>query len=210
MMERKPVDSDSTSPRVGEVVEAASDRFTVQCYQLYESPPLGAFVRTGVNAGAAHTYAIVSEVSTQALDPGRPVVARGEAEVTEDDVYRSNPQLARLLCTSFQALIVGHGDQSGLRQYLPELPPRIHAFVYSCSGDEVRAFAGSLDFLDLLLQTSARNRGIADEVVAACVRQIASRSEDSHGSLGDAGKALAGLLSGDLPRLNSILRRISP
>ena len=32
--------------RVGEVVEAASHRFLAQCYRLYCSPPLGAFVRT--------------------------------------------------------------------------------------------------------------------------------------------------------------------
>ena len=32
--------------RVGEVVESASHGFTAQCYRLYESPPLGALVRT--------------------------------------------------------------------------------------------------------------------------------------------------------------------
>ena len=210
MMEVSPPGSDNTTRRVGEVVEAASDRFTAQCYRLYEAPPLGAFVRIEMNAGAVQTYAITSEISTQALDPGRPVVARGEAEISEDDVYRSNPQLARLLCTRFEALIVGHRDRSALHQYLPELPPRIHAFVYCCGGDEVREFAGCLDFLDLLLQSSTRSRGIADEVVAACLRQVGSRADDPHGFLLNAGRALAGLLASDLPRLNSILRRISP
>ena len=100
-------------PRIGEVVESASERFVAQCYQLYQSPSLGAFVRTDAapRAGGefepSSIYAVVCGVSTQALDPGRPVVARGEEEATEEDVYRSNPQLMRLLCTRFEALIVG-------------------------------------------------------------------------------------------------------
>ena len=35
------------SRRVGEVVEANSMSFTAQCYRLYDSPPLGSFVRAG-------------------------------------------------------------------------------------------------------------------------------------------------------------------
>ena len=34
------------SKRVGEVVESATDRCVVQCYRLYEAPPLGTLVMT--------------------------------------------------------------------------------------------------------------------------------------------------------------------
>ena len=228
--------------RIGEVVESASHQFTAQCYRLYQSPPLGAFVRTvstpnpsvpplnhppvsplskgghrGVERGVegdgepSSIYAVVYGVSTQALDPGRPVIARGEDEDSEEGIYRSNPQLARLLCTRFEALIVGHGDSNAYKQYLPALPPRIHAFVYPCAPEEVGQFTGEkLDFLTLLVNSSVAGRGITDEVIAACLRQASAELEDPRSFLVQAGKALAVQLTGDLPRLNAILRRLSP
>ena len=205
--------------RVGEVVESASHRFTAQCYRLYESPPLGALVRTeapassngqGPEEGPFNIYAVVSGIGTQALDPGRPVVARGEGQETEDDIYRSNPQLSRLLSTRFDALIVGHGTDPRYNQYLPASPPRIHAFVYKCGPDEVLNFTVALDFLTTLAEVPGTGGGTNDEVIAACLRQASTGLEDPHGFLVRAGKTLAVHLAGDLPRLNSILRRISP
>lgn len=216
--------------RVGEVVEAASHRFLAQCYRLYCSPPLGAFVRTqsvptslspfvdgrqegiqgGSEADTSHIYAVVCGISTESLDPGRPVVARGEDENRDEDVYRSNPQLERLLCTRFEALIVGHGDGDTCVQYLPALPPRIHSFVYLCDPEEVGRFTRSMDFLSLLVNSVPSGQGIADEVVAACLRQAGAQIEDSGSFLVGAGKALAVQLADDTPRLNSILRRLSP
>ena len=204
-----------TAPqRIGEVVESASHRFIAQCYRLYQSPPLGAFVRTGSSPTdegvASHIYGVVYGVSTQALDPGRPVIARGEDEEREEDIYRSNPQLTRLLCTRFETLIVGHSNGAAFNQYLPALPPRIHAFVYTCASEDVGHLTNSLDYLNLLLNTSPVGRGIADEVIAACLRQASTGLEDPHGFLVRAGKTLAVHLAGDLSRLNSILRRLSP
>ena len=225
--------SEASLQRLGEVVESSSDRLTGQCYHLYESPPLGALLRTdsiptfgnppespldkggqrGVEreAGAeGRIYAVVCRVSTQALDPGRPVVARGEGEDTEEGIYSSNPQLARLLCTTFEALIVGHGGEAGVSQRLPALPPRIHAFVYPCTTEEVQLFTRSLDFLSLLLNSSHAGTAMADEVVTACLRQASAHLEERDSFLVRAGKVLAEQLTRDLPRLNSVLRRLSP
>ena len=206
--------------RIGEVVESASHRLTAQCYRLYDSPPLGAFVRTGSSlvplSGAdganetSATYAVVCGVSTQSLDLARrPVVARGEEMVSEEDVYRANPQLERLLCTRFEALIVGHADGASFHHYLPALPPRVHAFVYPCTPEEVGRFTGCLDFLYLLANTSPVGRGITDEVIAACLRQVSMQVEDPRSFLLRAGKSLAAHLADDLPRLNAILKRLS-
>ena len=212
---------DGTAPqRVGEVVESASHCYTAQCYRLYEAPPLGAFIRTGPAPGGgagpggddrpARTYAVVYGVSTGSLDPGRPVVARGEYEDSEEDVYRSNPQISRLLSTRFEAAIVGHSNGAAFVPYLPPLPPRIHSFVYPCVPGEVVQVTGSSDFLRLLVESSPAGRGVTDEVIAACLRQAGAQREDPRSFLVPAGKALAVYLSGDLTRLNSILRRLSP
>ena len=37
----------STSPRIGEVIEASTNGFTAQCYELYQLPPLGSPVLKG-------------------------------------------------------------------------------------------------------------------------------------------------------------------
>ncbi len=189
----------TTSPRLGEVVEATSAAFTVHCYELYGAAPLGSLVRTG---GEAPVYGVVSNVATSSMDPARRPVARGQDEADEEAVYRSNPQLAALLRTDFQATIVGYQDGEQLRRYLPSQPPRIHAFVQSCAPQEVRAFTERLDFLPLLLAGAVP---LADEVAAAFLRQAASAHEDPQAFLTVAGRQMARLLSRDLQRLNAIL-----
>ena len=201
--------------RIGEVVEAHSHEFTAQCYRLYASPHLGALARIDSPTpegedGATSMYGVVYAVSTAALDPGRHVVPRGEDAEREEEVYQSHPQLERLLATRFEALIVGYGNGDAFHQYLPPLPPRVHSFVYTTTPTEVAQFTGSLDYLNLLVHSSPAGRGITDEVVAACLRQAGACTDDPRGFLVRTGKALASLLAGDLPRLNAVLRRLSP
>ena len=218
MKEAGPEVREVVSQRVGEVVESVSDRFTAQCYGLYQSPPLGAFVRTltpvpsptGRGDGGEGIYAVVYSVSTQSLDPGRTVIARGENEESEQDVYQSNPQFSRLLRTSFESVIVGHKDGTGYNQYLPSMPPRIHGFVYSCTPAEVEEFTRSLNFLHLLLNSAPTGRALSDEVIAACLRLASSQRDEPRGFLVQAGKTLAVELTGDLPRLNALLRKLAP
>ena len=188
-----------TTPRLGEVVEASSTGFTVHCYELYGAAPLGALLRTG---GDTPVYGIVTQVATSPLDPARRPVARGQDEPDEEAVYRSNPQLPRLLRTEFQAAIVGHGDTDSLRHYLPSQPPRIHAFVHACHPREVRNFTERLEFLPLLLTGALP---LADEVVAAFLRGAAAAHDDPGAFLVAAGRQVARLLSRDLQRLSTLL-----
>ena len=191
------------SRRIGEVVGTASTSFMVQCYALYICPPLGSFVRTD----SPSVFGVVSRVSTEPLDSNRPVLARGEAASTEDEVFRNNPQLSRLLTTRFEAIISGHMADGSCKQFLPPLPPPVHSFVYVCSAEEVSRFTANLDFLSLLL-----NSGVpaGDEVAGACLRAAATAWPDGPTFLGRASKALAGELANDLPRLNSVLRKVAP
>jgi hypothetical protein len=93
---------------------------------------------------------VVYRVTTEPLDPSRPVLARGESAATEEDIYRGNPQLARLLTSRFETLIVGHHSDGRSRQFLPPLPPQVHSFVYICDPGEVVEFTNRLDFLHLM------------------------------------------------------------
>lgn len=192
--------------RVGEVIEATSTAFVAQCYKLYAAPPLGAFVRTS-SPEVYEVYGVVCRVITEPLDSSRPVLARGDGAATEEEIYRNNPQIARLLTSRFETLIVGYCSEEGSRHFLPPLPPRVHSFVYTCTPAAVVEFTTRLDFLHLIV-----NSGLpaADEVAGACLRQATLAHPDRQEFLRRAGKTLATELAGDLSRLSAILRRVTP
>ena len=190
--------------RLGEVVEASSTGFTAHCYRLYEAPPLGALVRCGRDSPI---YGVVAEVATQSIDPGRNPVAMGEDEDTVEGVYQTNPQLSRLLSTQFRSLAVGYRADGRIQRYLAPLPPKIHDHVHQCGSEELLEFSDSLDFLPLLL---ASRVGSPDDVIASFLRQASRSHLEPQAFLVGAGKKLAGLLAGELPRLSGLLRRLSP
>ena len=192
-----------TNSRIGEVVRTATQGFTAQCYRLYQAPPLGTLVKTS----SPEIYSVVSSITTESLYPGRPVIPRGEEEESEEDLYRANPQLDRLLCTRFETMIIGHSENGAVIHGLPPAPPGIHAFVHSCAAAEVEGVTRSMDFLRLLLNA---NMPAGDEVVAACLAAAGAARDKRSEFLLRAGKALAVELAGDLSRLNALLRRISP
>jgi len=172
--------------RVGEIIEAATTDFIAQCYELYQSPPLGSLVKTGDSG--TELYGIVANATTASLEPGRRPIARGKDEASEEAIYQSNPQLTKLLRSEFGALVVGHRQGDKLYQYLPPQPARIHGFVYLCSPEEVKEFSQSFDFLNILVNSHLPVP--VDELVAA-------------------GKELAVLLTGNFSQFKAILGRCS-
>ena len=151
-------------------------------------------------------YAIVYNATTTSLEPGRRPIARGKDEAGEEEIYRSSPQLLKLLKSEFNALVVGHRQNEKLYHYLPPNPARIHSFVYLCSPDEVKEFSQSFDFLNILINTNLPVS--AEELISACLRQMSQVYEDRHAFLVAAGKELAILLSGQFNQLKAILGRI--
>ena len=194
------INSPSTK-KTAEVIEAETTRFTAQCYDLYELPPLGSLVRTG------DIYGIVYNATTSSLEPGRKPLARGKDEATEEDVYKSSPQLTKLLRSEFESIAVGCREGDSIKYYLPSQPARIHAFVYLCQPDEVKEFGKSLGFLDIL--TNAALNVPAEELIAAALRQMSQVQEDPQAFLVAAGKELASLLSSQYDRLKSVLARLT-
>lgn len=189
--------------RLGEVVEATSTEFVVQCYELYTAPVLGSLVKCGEDDAI---YGIVHEISTRSIDAGRRPIARGRDEEDEEAIYESNPQLSRLLSTEFRALSVGHIESGVVRRRLAPLPPRIHSFVYPCSEEALREFSTELDFVSILLAAPV---SAADDVLAAFLKMASNAHSDSDEFLVNAGRRLTPLLGGQMQRLDGILRRIA-
>ncbi|MFC2070286.1 hypothetical protein ACFLTB_03845 [Chloroflexota bacterium] len=192
------------SDRVGEVIEASTADLTAQCYQLYQSPSLGSLVKT--TDESVEIYGIVCHATTAGIEPGRRPIARGKDESSEEEVYNSSPQLAKLLRTEFNSIVVGYREDGKLHQYLPPRPARIHSFVYQCQPEEIKEFSKSFDFLSVLLNTHLEVS--VEEITAASLRGMAAIQDDPSKFLVAAGKELAVLLGGDFNRLQAILRRI--
>ena len=190
--------------KIGEIIEATTGEFMAQCYELHQPPPLGSLVRTA--EGGVEIYAVVCDADTTGIEPGRRPIARGREEAEEEDIFRSSPQLQKLLRTDFSALVVGHKENEKLHHFLPPRPARVHSFVYVCDNDEVEKFSQSFDFLSILV--NARGQGPADEMIAACLRHAAQARPSPRDFLVRSGKELAVLLGSEPNRLNAVLRRI--
>lgn len=190
--------------KIAEIIEANTAEFAAQCYELYKLPPLGSLVKT--IDGEFEIFGIVYSAATTSIEPGRRPVARGKDEPDEEAVYRSNPQLLKLLRSEFRTLVIGHRQNGETNYYLPPNPARIHSFVYSCQAYEQASFGHSLDFLSIILNT--RLPMPVEEVTGAALRYLSQTQADPHHFLVRAGKELAVILGNDFNRLKVILSKI--
>ena len=188
--------------RIGEVVEASSIGFLTQCYRLYDAPPLGSLVRAG---GPHPPYGLVYQLSTTGIDTSRRPVVLGVDEETEEGIYSSNPQIASLLSTEFQAVIVGHQHEGRIQNYLPPLPPPIYCFVNQCTTEEVIEITQDTDFIRQLISLNISG---LDEVIAACIRSGCRVRKDSSDFLVNVGKKLTAIFKDDFSRVSAILGKI--
>jgi hypothetical protein len=189
--------------RVGEVIEASSTGFVAQCYELYQMPPLGAMVKT--DDSGTQIYGVLYNATTSGLEPGRRPIARGKDELNEDEIYRANPQLLKLLRSEFAVQVIGFRKGTVVYQHLPPKPAHIHAFVHTCSDEEIKEFSRSLNFLDILLKS--RLPIPVEELVGASLRQMSLvYGAERRPFLVTAGKELATLLSDDYGQLKAILK----
>jgi len=190
--------------RIGEVIDTSTTDFTAQSYQLYNTPALGALVKTG--EGENTIYAAVYHATTSSIEPGRKPIARGQDAASEEDIYAQSPQLSKLLRSEFSCLILGYRGQGQICHWLPPRPAHIHSFTETCTPEETAEFSRSFGFLNILINSELPVP--ADEVTAACLRQLAAAAPDKQSFLVKAGKELARILPGQYQRLKVILERI--
>ena len=191
--------------KIAEVIAAGTTEFTAECYELYDIPPLGSLVFTF--DPPLEILAVVYHATTSGIEPGRRPVARGKNEISDEDVYRANPQLTKLLRSEFQALVLGHTVNDTFLPYLPPKPARLHSFVHTCPTAKMLQVGQSLDFLSLLVNAPAPTP--PEELIAATLREISRVQTDPASFLIDAGKKLTGLYTGDYRKLKAILGRLS-
>ena len=192
--------------KVAEIISSNSTDFIAQCYQLNNAPPLGSLVKTKLGDNG-QIYGVVYLVETHGLEPGRRVFIRGEKLNSEQEIYKNNPQLEKLLITDFNVLVLGYSQNSNTYHFLPPQPSQIHGFVYICDDKEIIDFTKSLNCLGLLAE--AKIDISVDEVMAAFLRYISGYHKNPREFLVRASKELVWIYSSDVRRLNSLLKRLA-
>jgi hypothetical protein len=192
--------------KIAEVIAGNSMDFTAQCYKLNIAPRLGSLVKTRLG-DTGEIYGVVYLVETHGLEPGRRIFIRGDKLESEEEIYKVNPQLEKLLVTDFNVLVLGYSQDGNIYHFLPPQPSPVHSFVYVCDNSEMINFTSSLNCLGLLAE--AKLPVSVDEVTAAFLRNISKCYEEPREFLVRAGKELVWIYGSDIRRLNSLLKRLS-
>lgn len=192
--------------KIAEVISGNNMDFTAQCYKLNNAPQLGGLVKTRLGDNG-EIYGVVYMVETHGLEPGRRVFIRGDKLDSEEEVYKVNPQLEKLLVTDFNVLVLGYIQDKDMYHFLPPQPSPVHSFVYVCNDSETINFTSSLNCLALLAE--ARISVSVDEIMAAFIRKVSKCYKDPQEFLVRAGRELVWIYGSDVRRLNSLLKRLS-
>jgi hypothetical protein len=184
---------------VGEIIASSTTRFSAQCPDEDSAPAFGSFVV--VDAAPEQVIGVVAEVRAGTLDANRRPMAFG---LSQEELFRQQPQLRELLATEFDAVHVGYGDDVGVwRQILPPRPPRLHRFVQPAAPAEIAAVTADGDWLRTLAAAE-----VADDLLAAAVRASLAAHGDARDYLVRMGRVLARLVGDDYERLQALLRRL--
>jgi hypothetical protein len=199
----KSMDQGDSRPndRMGEIVEASTTVWRAVAPRTFEAPAFGSFVKT--SDGSRTTYGVVAHVEHSSIDPSRKAIPLGR---TWDELRREQPQVLELLTTEFDAICVAFAEEaSGIRAYLPPLPPRVHDFVEACDAAEIVELTEDLSFVRTL---GACGLPVVAELIAAAIRGAALHRTDERAFLVRAGREVADLFRQDYEQASSIIRRI--
>lgn len=200
---------------IGEIIETTSLRVVAQRVEpASDGPPrpvqppnLGSLVWARLPEGG-RVFAVVSFGTTTGLDTGRRPIVRSQADVIDDRVYLEHPQLARVLRTVFEALLVGWEDAAGrLFRHVPPQPPPLHFAVFPASPEETARFSEDMRYFRLLLGVSGPVPG--EQVLAAHVREVYRARGEDDAWREQAARYIAQLLKRDYERLRATLEAIA-
>ena len=190
---------------LGRVLRSSSSTFTFGYNQPDEAPPVfGSLTRAEL--GDQHVYGLVYDVVVHDDPFVRQIVAAAGA-LTETKIQDMRQR--RQVPVEVTALAIAYRQHDHIYQRIPPRPPGALQPIFSCSHEEIRLALADFDFFHTVLNNTLCP---ADELLAASLReaarcQLPGQRQDY---LLRAGRELARLLAADLPRLDSILRRIAP
>ncbi len=194
----------STAFTIGWVLRASTVGFAVGCRVIDNTPNFGDLVKVPLQDDS-HIFGLIYDVQVQDDPSVRQLILAGEMEPEAIQDQREN----RLVPIEVSVLVVGYRQNDQIYQGLPPQPPVSLDLLVMGEESDLRAFTEQLDYLRLVLNAAQIP---ADELIIANLRRAtaARPPETQRQFLIGAGRELARLLSNDLVRLDSILRRIRP
>lgn len=189
--------------RIGEVIQASSLYFKGQCDELYKSPPFGGFVF--VKEEENNLIAIIDNIETSSIDPGRISVSQGEEHLNIDQIYDRHPELNILLRTTFEARVICTIRDNQVYPGPSSTPPRIHSIVQEAIDTDLNLVA---NFHNIVLLISQVDSQAGDDFISSAIRHLSEVSPNKEIFLETASRELVNLFSSEPIRLNLLISKI--
>lgn len=189
---------------IGRLLRSTTVGFTFGCSLPEPEVPLfGDFVKAPAQHGQSEVIGLISDIIIE----DDPFVRQLIAAPDLPDAYIQDQRKNRQVPIEVSVLTVGYRTDSAVFQALPPQPPITLDYIQRCELEEIATFTGSHDYFTLIINTPDTS---ADELLTAALQRAANaRPVDERGFfMLQAGKELARLLANDLPRLDTLLRRI--
>lgn len=191
---------------IGRLIRSATTGFVFGC-RVAEAdvPRFGEFVKAPAQRGQAEVMGLVYDIIMEGDAFVRQMVAT--PDLTEE--YVQDMRQNRSVPIEVSVLAIGYRSDDVWIHALPPQPPVTLDRISLASIGEVVDFTSRFDYLRLLL---AAPDAPVDELIATSLRHAAGLRAPNERSrfMRTAGRELARLLSRDLTRLETLLRRIKP
>ncbi|RME72977.1 MAG: hypothetical protein D6784_12620 [Chloroflexi bacterium] len=187
---------------IGWILRASASEFVAGCRLLEpQVPRFGDLVKAPVRD--VHIFGLIYDVQVQDDLSVRQMILAGGLEPEAVLDQREN----RLVPIELSVLVVGYQHGQKIVHGLPPQPPLSLDILIPCTDTDLRAFTGRLDYLHLILNAAHLP---VDELLVVHLQQAArSRAAETRRPfLVQAGRELARLLTDQVTRLDSILRRL--
>ena len=191
---------------IGRLLRSSTTGFVFGCsVPEPDVPCFGDFVKAPAQRGQSEVIGLVYDITVE----DDPFVRQMVATPNLSDAYIRDQRENRQVPIEVSVLAVGHCSGGVYRQTLPPQPPITLDQISLCSPEEVRAFNAHLDYFGLILDAPDVP---GDDLLAAALHSAAAAlpAAERRAFLVGAGRECARRLSGDLVRLENLLRKLKP
>ncbi|MEJ2012939.1 MAG: hypothetical protein P8X64_12050 [Anaerolineales bacterium] len=191
---------------IGRVTRCSTQEFTGAVRpSALGLPRFGVFCQAQDSSGDLDIIGVIHNIRVEDDPLARQMAALEELPAEQ----LADAQQNRQAPVEFNALTVGYRQAGSSLHGLPPQPPLTLAPVRLLSEQELIQFTERVDFARLIL---ARTDIPAEQLLAAALRIAAQAREQERREryLLQAGRSIARLLAGDLPRLEAVLGALRP
>jgi len=168
-----------------------------------ELPVFGGFCKAKAQQGKSHVIGVIYNISIEDDELTRQMASM-EKPIEEE---LADQQFLRQIPVEYDVLSIGYQSNNQFIYTLPPQPPLALAPIQMMTNEEIITFTRQFHFIPLIL--SAENLPV-DDLLAACLKNAAAirKGPEQTSFLIEAGRYCARLLSGDLNRLENVVRNL--